>query len=105
MEFILIYITFPDEASAQAISQHLIQKKYVACANIFPITSAFWWKDQIDQAHEWVAIVKTLPEHWEIVQTTVEAMHRYEVPCLLRIPVTANAAYANWIKESVLPIE
>lgn len=101
MEFLLIYITFPSETQAQTISDTLVEQKLVACANIFPIASTFWWQGQIDHEAEWVAIVKTMPEHWEAVEKTVCALHPYEVPCLLRIPVTANEAYAQWIKESV----
>ena len=74
----------------------------MACANLFPITSAFWWKDNIAQEKEWVSIVKTIPEHWDLVQQEVENIHPYEIPCILKISVSANAAYVQWIRESVI---
>jgi len=68
MSFIIVYITHSSEANAQKIANHLIEKKMVACANIFPIKSAYWWKGQIGNDDEWVSIVKTIPQIWETLQ-------------------------------------
>jgi len=38
--FILVYITHETENAAKKISDYLLNKKLIACANIFPITSA-----------------------------------------------------------------
>lgn len=101
MGFIIIYVTYPNESEADRISNHLITNKLVACANIFPISSAYWWQGDIQRENEWVSIVKTTPENWEIVKTAVEEIHPYDVPCIMKMEVEANAAYENWIRESV----
>lgn len=101
MSFALIYITHSSKEEAQRISQHLLEQKLVACANIFPITSAYWWQGSIQNDEEWVSIVKTSLEKYKAVITSVEQIHSYEVPCILKIEVEANAAYEQWIQDSV----
>jgi periplasmic divalent cation tolerance protein len=99
MGFKIIYITHPDEDTARRISDHLIQKKMVACANIFPIESAYWWKGQVEQEGEYVSIVKTRPGLVAKVEEVVSAMHPYELPCIMQMDVQANKAYEEWIFE------
>ncbi|MEK7253880.1 MAG: divalent-cation tolerance protein CutA [Bacteroidota bacterium] len=101
MSFTILYITHPDEQTAKKITSHLLEKKLVACGNIFPITSAFWWKNEIQHEAEWVSIVKTATELGQVVQAEVEKIHSYEVPCIMRFEVSANEAYERWIRESV----
>lgn len=102
MSFIIVYITHPNEDSAQKLTSTLVENKYVACANIFPIKSAYWWEGSIASEDEYVSIVKTIPENWEALKNKVEALHSYEVPCIMKIDVSANAKYESWIKSSVV---
>ncbi|MBK7873804.1 MAG: divalent-cation tolerance protein CutA [Saprospiraceae bacterium] len=101
MSFIVIYITHSSEAEAKRVSDHLLQQKLVACANIFPINSAYWWQGQIQYEGEWVSIVKTTLENWEKVKFEVEKIHPYDVPCIMKIEVEANNAYEQWIRDEV----
>lgn len=95
--FLIIYITHPDEASARRVANELLEKRLVACANIFPMTSAYHWRGTIEHADEWVTLLKTKPSHWEAVCSLVGAIHPYETPCIMRWEATANAAYEAWI--------
>jgi len=104
MGFIIIYVTHANERVAKKISNYLIEKKLVACANIFPITSAYWWKGYVDHENEWVSIIKTTNELWDTVKQAIENVHPYEVPCIMKMEVEANDAYEKWIRESVKKI-
>lgn len=102
MSFIAVYITFPTQPAAKKIVRLLIEKKIVACANILaPMESVYWWKDEIQDDKEWIAIVKTTPDNWEKLKTTVEDIHPYDVPCIMRLDVSANDSYEAWIKKEV----
>ncbi len=101
MPFITIYITHPNKETAEKIAQHLLKNKLVACANIFAIQSAYWWQNEIAQEGEYVSLVKSIPEKWEQIVKEVNKEHPYEVPCIMKWEVTANAAYEEWIKKSV----
>lgn len=101
MSFIAIYITFGSEQSAKEISRELVEKRLVACYNVFPIASAYWWQGEIQNDNEFVAIVKTIPEMWDQLVKTVELVHPYEVPCIMRMEVAANAGYEDWVRRQV----
>lgn len=97
MAFLLCYITHPDEATARRISEHLLNERLVACANIFPITSAYWWQGAIQHENEWVSVVKTRLDLEKKLEAAVQKIHPYEVPCILRFEVRANEGYEDWI--------
>ena len=101
MAFIIIYVTHASEEAATKLSNQLLKEKMIACANTFPMHSAYWWKDAITQDAEWVSILKTTTSRWNIVQKRVEDLHPYEVPCIMKIEVEANEAYEEWIREAV----
>jgi len=101
MAFIIIYVTHSSEEAAAKLSNQLLKEKMIACANSFPIQSAYWWKDAITHDAEWVSILKTTSDRWNIVQKRVEDLHPYEVPCVMKIEVEANEAYEEWIRSSV----
>lgn len=101
MPFIIVYITHSNEDSARKLSDYLIDKKYIACANIFPIKSAYWWNGEIESGEEYVSLLKTIPENWEKLKTEVEAIHPYDVPCIMKIEASANEQYEAWIRAEV----
>ncbi len=101
MSFTIIYITYPDSDTAKRICTHLIEKKLVACSNVFPIQSSYWWAGKIENDDEFVSIVKTTKENFDKVKKEVVKIHPYKVPCIMAIHAEANQAYEDWIKESV----
>ena len=101
MAFIIIYVTHPSEEHANKISSHLIEKKMVACANIFSMKSGYWWQGNIENEDEYISILKTIRENFDKVKKEIEKIHDYDVPCIMKMDVEANDAYENWIRESV----
>lgn len=101
MSFSVIYVTNENEANAQLLADSLLQKKLIACANIFPIKSAYWWQGNIEHEDEYVAILKTSDALWAKVCEEIEQIHPYDVPCIMRIQAEANAAYEAWILNEV----
>jgi len=101
-DFIFIYITNPNKEEAKKIAKHLIEKKLIACANIYDnITSIYFWEGKIADENECVLIAKTLDKNFEKVKTEVEKIHTYKIPCIVKIPVSSNQKYFEWIKEEV----
>jgi periplasmic divalent cation tolerance protein len=101
MAFLILYVTHADEASARALSQHLLEQKLIACANIFPIQSAYWWQGAVENAQEWVSLLKTSVDMGERTEAVILALHAYDTPCVMRWEVRANESYERWIQESV----
>ncbi len=102
MAFILIYITNPTRDEAKKIAKHLIDKKLIACANIYSgINSIYQWKGEIADEEEFVLIAKTIDKNFEKVKKEVESVHSYTVPCIGKIPVEFNDKYSEWLKSEI----
>lgn len=97
---LLVYVTHQDEIEAKKMVMHLLEKRLIACANLFPIESMYWWKGKVENAKEVVSLLKTTPENWTALKQEIEATHPYEAPCIIRVEgEAANAAYAQWLAE------
>lgn len=98
---IFVYITNPSEKKAKEIANHLLEKKLIACANIFPISSLYWWENKIKEDNEHVLIAKTIQKNFQKVKEEVKKIHPYSVPCIIKIPVEANEGYFEWVEKEV----
>lgn len=98
---ILVYVTCRDKSQANDISKHLLEKKLIACANIFPIESMYWWEGRISKEQEFVVIAKTLEEKFGEVKEEIRGVHSYEVPCILKINVEANEEFLKWVADEL----
>ncbi len=93
----LIYVTHKNEKEAEKIISHLLEKKLIACANIFPITSFFSWKGKIENEKEVVTILKTDSSKWENVKKEIVKIHPYETPCILKLSTEGSKGFAKWV--------
>lgn len=97
----LVYITCKDRKEAEKIANHLLRKRLIACANIFPIKSMYWWKGKITKDNEHVMIAKTNNKNFKKVESEVKKLHSYAVPCILRINAAANKDYEQWANKEM----
>lgn len=98
----LVYITCKDKEEARKISKVLLEKKLVACSNMFPIESMYWWKGKIEEDNEVVILAKTKDKNYERIKQEVKKLHSYEVPCILKLSSDANIDYDKWVDEVVM---
>ncbi|MEM5778381.1 MAG: divalent-cation tolerance protein CutA [Candidatus Aenigmatarchaeota archaeon] len=98
MSFAFVYVTCSNKKEANKIALHLLDKKLIACANIFPIESLYWWKEKIEKAKEFILIVKTSNKKFKKVENEIKKIHSYSIPCIIRFDAKANKKYEKWIK-------
>lgn len=99
---ILIYVTCKDVEQAKKISQVLLEKRLIACANFFPINSMYYWKGSINNDSEFVLILKTVEKKFRKVEEEIKKVHSYESPCIISIKVTdANKEFLKWVKKEI----
>ena len=79
----------------------MLDKKLIACGNIYPIKSIYRWKNKINGDGEYVLIVKTLEENFDKIKEEVEKIHSYEIPCIIKISVESNEKYFWWVNKEV----
>ncbi|HUT97792.1 MAG TPA: divalent-cation tolerance protein CutA [bacterium] len=96
-----IYITCADAAQAEKIARALVEERLAACANILPgVRSIYRWKGNIEEAEEVALIAKTRAGLVDALTERVKALHSYEVPCIVALPITGgNREFLAWIEE------
>jgi periplasmic divalent cation tolerance protein len=97
----IVYVTCKDEKEAVKISNHLIEKHLIACANLFPIKSIYRWKGKLVNDNETVIIAKTTNKNFKKVENEIKKIHSYETPCILKINASSNIEYDNWVKKEI----
>lgn len=98
--FCLVLVTAPAGAIARRISEHLLKRRLAACVNLLPtVASRYWWKGQLESARESLLLVKTRRSYLPRVIRAVRAVHPYDVPEIIAVPITSgNAAYLRWLR-------
>lgn len=97
MNFSLIYITNSTEKEAKSIAIYLLEKRLVACINIFPIKSLYRWKGKVISKKEFVLIAKAPGRNFDKIKREVKKIHSYSIPCVIKISADANKEYLSWI--------
>ena len=100
MSFIIAYVTHENTSEARKLVEPLIEDGIIACVNYFPITAMYRWREGIEESGEVVSLLKTRSENWDALCERIERLHSYETPCIIRLDVTANQGYEEWIHES-----
>jgi len=99
-EFVFLYSTFPDEASARRVAEALVSAKLAACVNLSaPITSLYEWQGKLEIAPEIAAFIKTRRALVDAAIALARPLHPYSVPCFLILPIEGgNADYLAWAR-------
>jgi periplasmic divalent cation tolerance protein len=98
-EFIQIVTTINTREAAIQIAEKLVETKKAACAQVSgPITSIYEWKEKIEKEEEWYCVIKTRQELYEQVEESIKALHPYETPEIIAIPILSGSNdYLKWI--------
>ena len=96
----IAWITCRDHAQAVLIGRTLVEEQLAACVNILDgMESIYSWQGTLETARECVLVAKTFSHLSERLTERVVALHSYDVPCVLFMPVTGgNPAYVDWMK-------
>lgn len=98
---LVIVVTIP-EAEAAALAKTLLESKLAACVNIIKgVQSLFWWKGNIDNAHESMLLIKTKDSFYGRIREVVKKNHSYEVPEIIAFKIDEiNREYLEWLNQS-----
>lgn len=97
---ILVLCTCPDEAVAVDIARVLVKEGLAACVNrLSPVTSIYQWEGRLCEAPEQLLLIKTTPARYEALEMRLKALHPYEIPEIIAVPVVAGSGqYLAWLK-------
>jgi periplasmic divalent cation tolerance protein len=104
-EFVVVLTTFPADWDVETFAATLIKERLAACINVLPpMRSIYTWEGKIERADERQLLIKTRTDRVHELETRLKALHRYEIPEFLVIPVLdGSREYLAWIAESTHP--
>ena|SRR5579863_9006026 len=96
---IVVLTACDSEEQAERIARHLIDKHLAACVNILPrARSIYRWKGEIEEAPEFILLIKSRRDLFAALKTELAAIHSYEVPEAIAIPVVdGSEEYLSWL--------
>ena len=96
---IVVFSTCGSKEEAERLARRLLEEHVAGCVNVIsPVHSFYWWKGAIEDANEWLLVIKTSRELFDRVRATLESAHSYELPEVLALPVVAGAPnYLAWM--------
>ena len=105
MSVLLVFSTFPDEASARAAARKLVEEEAAACASLLPgLTSIYRWQGKTEESSEVLLMIKTTEAAYARLESNLKACHPYELPEILAVAADAGLpAYLEWVAQATTP--
>jgi periplasmic divalent cation tolerance protein len=102
---IVVLMTAGSREEAARLADLLVVSHLAACVQIMPeMESVYHWKGNVERAAEILLIAKTTRANFDELESAVRALHSYETPEIVALPVTAaSAPYLEWLTTTVKP--
>jgi periplasmic divalent cation tolerance protein len=102
---LLVLTNLPDAASAQTLTNQIIEARAAACVNqLAPCTSTYRWQEKIETTSEVPLLIKTTQDAYPRLEALIRAAHPYDLPEIIAIPISAGLpAYLSWVNQETKP--
>jgi len=96
---VVVLITVPDAATGERIAHALVEERLAACVSrVGPLRSVYRWSGAIETSDELLLLAKSTPSRFDELVRRVRALHPYQVPEILALPVAAGfLPYLEWV--------
>ena len=86
--------------AAPRIAESLVDAKLAGCVQHLPIESTYRWKGNVETATEILLLIKIRAADYSAVEQAILALHDYETPEIIALPVRQGfAGYLSWLGE------
>lgn len=102
-ERLVVLSTVGSADDAERVARGLVERGLAACVNIVPgVVSVYRWKGVVQREAEQLLVIKTRAERLPALKEALLAMHPYDVPEALALPVEDGLApYLAWLDDAV----
>jgi periplasmic divalent cation tolerance protein len=97
--------TVDSREAADRLAASLVEERLAACVQVQgPVASTYRWQGRVETATEWYCHAKTTRERFPALRERLVALHPYDVPEIVALPVEAgHEPYLAWIAEATRP--
>ena len=96
----VVLVACPDEPTATSIARALVEEGLAACVNVSgEVRSIYRWRGSVEEARERLLVIKARADRLDALAARIVALHPYEVPELLALPVARGLGpYLEWLR-------
>ena len=102
---IVVLLTAGSQEEAARLSEMLVGAHLAACVQILPqMESVYRWKGEVHRAPEFLLLAKTTSACFDDLEREVRALHTYDTPEIIALPVAhVSAPYFDWLTSNAFP--
>ena len=102
---IIVFMTAANGEEATRLADLLIGAHLAACVQILPeMESVYRWEGKIERQSEILLLAKTSAGKFADLEREVRALHSYETPEIVAVPIAAGSTpYLQWLTKSLQP--
>lgn len=102
-EPLVVLMTAGSQEEADRIANTLVAEMLAACVNVLPgVTSVYRWEGEAQRDQEWLLVAKSTREVLDDLVRRVQALHSYDLPEIIALPVLGGSkGYLRWIESEV----
>jgi periplasmic divalent cation tolerance protein len=102
---VVVLVTVPTPDAGADLARALVEEGLAACGNVVPgLRSIYRWAGEIHDEAEALLVLKTERRLVTAMKDRLPALHPYQVPELLVLPVEDGLGpYLDWIAKSIRP--
>ena len=103
---VVVLSTAGSAEEAERIATALVDERLAACVNLVaPLTSIYRWQGAVERASEVLLVIKTRRTSVARLIARLEALHSYDVPEAIVLPIGAGARrYLAWLLAETRPL-
>ena len=100
-----VLVTAPDAEVGERLARALVDERLAACVNLIDsVRSIYRWQGNVEDDAEVLLVAKTGASRCEALAARVEALHPYELPEIVVLPVDGGSEpYLRWVLSESSP--
>lgn len=102
-DYLQVTTTTDSQSHARLLARGVVEARLAACVQVLgPLESTYWWKGEMEEAVEWMCLMKTTTAAYSALEAFLRRSHTYETPEITASPVSrGSAGYLDWISAEV----
>jgi periplasmic divalent cation tolerance protein len=99
--FVQVSTTVEKREDAEKIAALVVEKRLAACVQVLgPVKSTYWWQGKVEDAEEWLCLMKTRQDLYKPLEKAIKSIHSYDEPEIVALPIVEGSeGYLRWIDE------
>ena len=98
----IIETTTATQEDAERIAAALLEQKLAACVQLESVRSQYVWQGKVENDAEIRLSIKSAAHLYAQVEAAILALHPYDCPQILMLPITAMLpAYKQWLADAL----